>query len=66
MKAAVKKSPNQESLDTMKAAQVNNDALPTEENGPIVRNDTVTKDDQGLNWTLNTSKIRRRKGKLTC
>ena len=53
-------------VQTPKAVQVNNDALPAEENGPIVRNNTVTKDDQGLNGTLNSSMIRHRKGKLTC
>ena len=53
-------------VQTPKAVQVNNDALPAEEVGPIVRNDTVTKDDHGLNWTFNSSMIRHRKGKLTC
>ena len=46
--------------------QVNNDALPAKENDPIVRNNTVTKDDQGLNGTYNSSMIRHLKGKLTC
>ena len=51
-------------VNTPKAAQVN--TLPAKENDPIVRNNTVTKDDQGLNGTLNSSMIRHRKGKLTC
>ena len=41
-------------VQTPKAVQVNNDALPAEEVGPIFRNDTVTKDDHGLNWTFNS------------
>ena len=51
-------------VNTPKAAQVN--TLPAKKNDPIVRNNTVTKDDQGLNGTLNSSMIRHRKGKLTC
>ena len=53
-------------VQTPKAVQVNNDALPAEEVGPIVRNDIVMKDYYGLNWILNPSMIRHRKGKLTC
>ena len=53
-------------VQTPKAVQVNNDALPAEEVGPIVRNDIVMNDYYGLNWILNPSMIRHRKGKLTC
>ena len=53
-------------VQTPKAVQVNNDALPAEEVGPIVRNDIVMKDYYGLNWILNPLMIRHRKGKLTC
>ena len=55
-----------ELVHTPKSVQVNNDALPAEEVGPIVRNDIVMKDYYGLNWILNPLMIRHRKGKLTC
>ena len=51
-------------VKTPKAVQVNNDDLPSEVVGPIVRNDTVTKDDYNFNWTLNSSIMRHRKGKI--
>ena len=53
-------------VQTPKAVQVNNDALPAEEVGPIVRNDIVMKDYYCLNWILNPLMIRHCKDKLTC